>query len=182
MGKIKRVIQLYLLRRAMKRLDYRRRVVGYHNARRVALLYDAGSDGRPAFINTIINQLEHDGKSVLTLGYFNQKRIPEGVMTHEKVGFFSKKCFSLLMRPKSEVVRNFIDQPHDLLIDFTVQTHYMVKFVAGITKAFYKAGAHHPDYLSVFDLLLHLEEQTTDEKLADHVIHYLKIIKTPEEK
>ncbi len=164
----------------MKRLEYSRRVVGYQNAQYVALLYDAGTDGKSEFINKIINSLERDGKSVLTLGYFNQKRIPEEAKHNEKVGFFSKNCFSLLMRPKSEAVRNFIDQQYDLLIDLTVQTHYMVKFVAGITKAYYKAGAHHPDYLSVFDLLLQVDPQTSDAELADHAIHYLKIIKTPE--
>ncbi len=166
----------------MKRRQYRRCVVGYGNAKRIALLYDAGPDGKTAFINKIINNLEHDGKIVRAIGFFNQKRIPEGVIVNQKVGFFSKKSFSVWMYPKSETVRKFIDQPYDLLIDLTVQPHFMVKYVAGITKASYKAGAHHSDYLSVFDLLLYVDEQTTDEKLANHAIHYLKIIKTPEAK
>ncbi len=182
MGKVKRSIQLYLLRRAMKKLEYKKRVVSYDNAKRVGLFFDAGADGRPAFINKIINNLEHDGKSVFVLGFFNQKKIPEGLKNNEKAGFVSKNCFSVWMRPKSDVVRNFVDQPYDLLIDLTVQGHFMVKYVAGITKASYKAGVHHSDYLCVYDLLLHLDEQTTDEKLADHAIHYLKILKTPEEK
>ncbi len=182
MGKIKRYIQLFLLRRAMKKPEYKKRVVSYDNAKRVALLFDAGADGRPAFINKIINNLEHDGKSTFALGFFNQKRIPESLMINEKAGFVSKNCFSVWMRPKSDVVRSFVDQPYDLLIDLTTKGPFMVKYVAGITRASYKAGVHHPDFLTIYDLLLHIEDQTTDEKLADHAIHYLKIIKTPEEK
>lgn len=166
----------------MKRREYHRRVVGYDNARRVALLYDASPDGRPAFINKLINNLERDGKNVTALGFFNKKKIPEGVIASQKAAFFSRRSFSVWMRPKSDEVRSFIDQPHDLLIDLTVHPHFLVKLVAGITKAAYKAGVHHPDFLSVFDLLLHVDEQTSDEKLADHAIHYLKIIKTPKAK
>ena len=166
----------------MKRHAYHRRVVGYDDAKRVALIFDAGTNGKPNFINKIIGNLEHDGKHVTTLGFFNQKRIPEGIKIGEKVGFVARKSFSVWMRPKSDVVRNFIEQRYDLLIDLTVQGPFMVKYVAGITKASYKAGVHHPDYLGVYDLLLQVNEQATDEELAVHAIHYLKIIKTPEEK
>lgn len=182
MGKIKKSIQLFLLRRAMKRLSYRHRVVGYHHATRVALLYNATPDGKSAFINKLTKDLENDGKSVFTLGFFNQKRIPEEIMVVEKGDFVARKSFSIWMQPTSDVVRKFVEQSYDLLIDLTVQGPYMAKYIAGITKASYKTGVHHPDYLSVYDLLLHVNDQITDEQLADHVIHYLKIIKTPEEK
>ena len=182
MGKIKRVIQLFLLRRAMKKLEYERRVVGYDKAKNIALLFDAGTDGRPVFISQIINKLRNDGKLVSALGFFNQKRIPEGIKSIDGVSYCSKRSFSLWMQPGSETVKAFVKKPYELMIDLTIDDSFMVKYVAGITKAFYKAGAHHPDYLSVYDLLLHIDHKTTDEKLADYAVHYLKIIKTPEEK
>ncbi len=166
----------------MKSLDYRRFVVGYSKAKQVAVLYDAGSDGRPAFISQIMNRLKKDGKNVVALGFFNQKRMPEGVQAIEGVHYCSRKSFSIWMRPKSQAVGQFLEQSYDLLIDLTTKGPFMVKYVAGITRASYKAGVHHPDFLTIYDLLLHIEDQTTDEKLADHAIHYLKIIKTPEEK
>ncbi len=179
--KIIRTFRLFLLRRALKSLKRRRRVIGYEKARLLALLYNTPEDDQPAFLNRLVNQLQTEGKTVDAVGFFNNRIIPENVNPSPPVRLCHKNDFAWTMRPKTAFLKDFVAREYDILIDLSSSEAYQMKYLAALSPAMYKVGANHPDFIDIYDLIINVNEQCKADELAKHVIHYLKVIKTPVE-
>lgn len=179
--KIRRKIRLLLKRRALRKFARQPHVVSYSMAKHIAILYETDSEGSFASIASFIKQLQSDNKQLFVIAYYPQKRMPEGLDVPEGVACVIRKDFSLLMRPKKEAFRQFLNKEYDILIDLCSHQAFPMKMLAAMTPATFKVGAHHPDYVDIYDLILDVKNNYTASELAKHVIYYLKIIKTPGE-
>ena len=175
-------VRMFLIRRAMKRIDRQRKVVSYAGAGHIGVLCEPGHDNQTAFLTSFVDKLIADQKKVTAIGYYSKKRIPDITVLPRFLQWFTRKDFSLFMRPKSSALQDFAKQRFDILIDLTSRNTYPMKYIAAISSASYKAGAHNPDYLNIFDLVLKVKESCPVSEFAEHVVYYLKIIKTPGEK
>ncbi len=180
-NKIRRKIRLLLKQRALRRYARKRHVVSYALAKHFAVLYEMEPGGGFASIRPIVKQLQTENKKLSVVAYYPQKRMPEALDVPEGVACVVRKDFSLLMRPKNEALRQFLNKEYDILIDLSSHQAFPMKMLAAMTPATYKVGAHHPDYVDIYDLILDVKDNFTASELAKHVIHYLKIIKTPGE-
>ncbi len=179
--KIRYKIRLFLLRRAMRKHKRRRRVVGYDGARAFALLADGLPDGPPQFLNRLIDQLQTDGKTVDAVVFFHDKVIPDKVKPSPSVIHCQKNDFAWTMRPGPVPLQDLVAREVDILIDLSSSEALQMKYLAALSTALYKVGAHHPEFLDIYDLILNVNEQCKADELAKHAIHYLKMIKTPAE-
>ncbi len=150
-------------------------------AKNFAILYEMDSQGDFASISPFVEQLQLDNKTLSVIAYFHGKRIPEELGVPEGVTCVTRKDFSLFMQPKEEALRQFQNKKFDILIDLSSHKAFPMKMLATLAPAQYKVGAHHPDYVDIYDLILDVKDSCPASELAKHVIHYLKIIKTPEE-
>ncbi len=180
--KIIRWVRLFLISRAMKRVDRHRRVISYACARQIGLLCDLGDRNEVAFLNRFIKKLEADGKKITPIGYYSKKQVADVNALPEGLQWFRRKDFSLFLRPQRTELQNFAKQPFDILIDLTSARALPMKYIAAVSTASFKAGAHNQDYINIFDLVLQVKEDYPVSEFAEQVIHYLKIIKTPGEK
>ncbi len=173
-------IRLFLLRRALKKSRRQRRVVTYDQASSLVLLYEIKSDGSHDFINDLIAELQADGKTVYAIGFASDvKQDAPGQVAAPGI-LLNKKSFSLLMNLRDHGIREQLFNDHyDVLLDITGNEAIQMKKLAVQLPAAYKAGASHPDFLPVYDLLLEVKSDCAPSELAKHAIHYLKIIKTP---
>ncbi len=180
--KIIRWVRLFLIRRAMKRVDRHRKVISYAGARQIGLLCEPGGSDEVAFLSRFIEKLEADGKQITAIGYYSKKHVADLDTLPGAINWFRRKDFSLFFRPQRTELQNFAKQPFDILIDLTSARAHPMKYVAAISTASFKAGAHNQDYINIFDLVLQVKEDYPVSEFAEQVIHYLKIIKTPGEK
>lgn len=180
--KIIRWVRLLLIRRAMKRVDRHRKVISYAGARQIGLLCEPDGSDEVAFLNRFIKKLEADGKQITAIGYFSKKRVADINTLPKAVQWFRRKDFSIFLRPQRTQLQNFAKERFDILIDLTSAKAHQMKYIAAISTASFKAGSHNQDYMNIFDLVLQVKENCPVSEFAEHVIHYLKIIKTPGEK
>lgn len=180
--KIIRWVRLFLIRRAMTQIVRQRKVISYARARQIGLLCEADGRDEMAFLNRFIEKLEADGKQITSIGYFSKKHMTDISTMPEAVQWFRRKDFSMFLRPKAAQLQNFARQPFDILIDLTSAKAHQMKYIAAISTASFKAGSHNQDYMNIFDLVLQVKVNCPVSEFAEHVIHYLKIIKTPGEK
>ncbi len=175
-------IRLFLLRRALKKTRQQRRVVSYAEARSLVLLYEVKPDGSHAFIRDLLAELEADGKKVHAIGFAADRKLAEpedGSVTAPGI-LLTRKSFSWLMKVRDRGIREqLLHRQYDILLDITGSEAIQMKKLAVQLPAAYKAGASHPDFLPVFDLLMEVSADCPASELARHTIHYLKIIKTP---
>ncbi len=174
-------LRLFIIKRALKRLTREREIISYARAKRIGLLCGHGDEDHLAFLRSFIKTLEEDNKQVDALGFYQKKRKKENPILPGPIKWCTNTDFTLFLQPKIEHIKQFATQQFDILIDLSSPKAYPLKYIAAIAPAIYKAGANHSDHLNIFDLVLHVKEDCTAADLADHTIHYLKIIKTPEE-
>ncbi len=173
-------IKLILLRRASKKTQRQRRVVGYEQASSLVFLYEIKRDGSHAFIDDLMAELQADGKKVHAIGFAGDLKQAEPDRANGPGILLTQKSFSWLMNLRDPAISEqiFKDQ-YDILLDITGKAAIQMKKLAVLLPAAYKAGASHPDYLSVYDLLIDVKADCSARELARHAIHYLKVIKTP---
>lgn len=173
-------IRLYLLKRALKKTRRQRRVVGYEQARSLVLLYEITQDGSHAFVDDLIEEMEADGKKVLAVGFIGDVKQAEPDSGASPGILLTQKSFSWLMNLRDfDVKQKLLNAQYDILLDTTGSNAIQMKRLAVLLPAAYKAGASHPDFIPVYDLLMEVKEDCPAKDLARHAIHYLKIIKTP---
>jgi cell division protein FtsI/penicillin-binding protein 2 len=174
-------IRLFLIRRAMKRVDRERKVVSYAGATHIGVLCEPDRDDNTDFLNRFINKLKADNKKVTAIGYYSKKRMPDVSTLPQITQWFTRKDFSLFLRPQRVELQEYAKRRFDILIDLTTAGNYPMKYIAAISSASYKTGAHNSNYLNIFDFVIQVKEDCPASDFAEHIIHYLKIIKTPGE-
>ncbi len=173
------MFRLFLLRRALKASRRQKRVVGFDKARSILVLYELLPDKTHEFMNSFIRQIEDDGKKVEVIGYDYSKKAAEPQLSGPG-HIVSKSDFSWTMKPKNQQLKKLLAGPHyDIILDLSSSHAMRLKFLAVYIPASYKAGAAHPDFLNIYDLILDVGEDCSQGELAKHALHYLKIIKTP---
>ncbi len=184
MNPIKKIInklRLLLLHRALKKTTRKKRVVSYALAKRVAVLYESDCQGKPGYLKKLLLHLNNDNKKTATLAYYPHKKGQENLDKQLNETCFGNRDLTFLMKPKKESLKQFISQEFDILLDLTSHQAGRAKHIAAVSNALYKVGAFNKHYNQVYDLILHVKDDCPASELAEHAIHYLKIIKTKEE-
>ncbi len=178
MKKIRHRFRLYLVRRGLKSALRKRRVNSYSDAVQVGVLCEAAGETDVVFIRNLSEQLKADRKNTTVVLYSGKKPLLSGIELPEQTYPVYEKDFSWLLKPKKETLASFARKELDLLIDLTSARAYPMKYLAAVSRATYKAGAHNSDYIDIYDLILQVDEACSVEALYNHILHYLKMIKT----
>ena len=179
MSAFKKIIKKYrnyFFKKKTGNIIRQKRVVNYHDAKNIGLIYDASHEENYMAITEITRRLQFDNKTVYSLGFFRQKKKPEYCFPKLIFGFFSSRDFTWSFEVKSNFAHEFIQTEFDILIDLSPSGIFHTKYVAALSKAKYKVGIYSKEYFFIYDLLLDVNENIPLEKVIDHSLHYLKTI------
>lgn len=174
--KIQKSIQVYFFDRELKKLDRKKKVVGFDAARKIGILYDCSQEKHYREVVRLVKDLERQGKTVHALGFVRQKKMPEYTIAQLNLSFCHRSDFSWRLKLKSPQLQNFIRSGFDLLMDLSPPDLILMKYVMGLSDAAYKAGPYHQEYLKVYDLMISEKPDSGLKELIEHMLHYLKII------
>ncbi|MCS6981568.1 MAG: hypothetical protein NZM65_05155 [Flavobacteriales bacterium] len=120
--------------------------------RTVGILYDATDREVFEYVNDVVKRLRAEMKKVYTLGFINSRDERDMLSSRLGFDFFNRKCLDFYLRPKSPVVRNFMAEPFDLLIDLNVERLWPLEYIMRCSRASFKVGLsptpHSPHDLS----------------------------------
>ena len=174
--KLIKSIRLFFFQRELKKVTRKKKVVGFDAAKKIGILFDCSQKEHYLEVVSLIKELENQGKTVHALGFVRQKQLPEYTMARLNLSFCHHSDFSWFLKMKSPQLQNFSRSGFDLLIDLSPDDLFLMKLVAGISDATYKAGPFHDDYVDVYDLMIREKETASLKELIEHMLHYLKII------
>src|SRR5690606_38230865 len=98
-------VREYFLQKMLNKIELRRRAITYDSAQTIGILFDATElDDREQVIE-FSKSLQAKDKKVKLLGFFNSKQLVDNF----PFSGFNKSDVDWLMRPKGEVVKNFMD-------------------------------------------------------------------------
>lgn len=112
-------------------------------------------------------------KTVKALGYSATKEAPHWIALGIEFDYFTAKDLNWYFKPTGTAVRNFIEEPFDILIDLTMEPHLPVEWVLRTAQSRLKVGRLSDDGADAYDLMIDVSAGKTLPNLMTQVNHYL---------
>jgi hypothetical protein len=169
-------IKYWFLRRASRKIKRTGSLIGYNQAKSFGIIYDASTEENYRRITWLVKDLQQDQKKVKTLGYVNLKKMPDYSFPKLTFEFCNYKDFSITQHPKAKNIKDFASLEFDILIDLTPANFDHMKYVSAISVSKMKVGRFNKNYIDIYDLLLQIDDNCTQDETINHMLHYIKMI------
>ncbi len=179
---IKRSVANYVLNKKLGKLKRDKKLVNLHNAGTIGILYNVSSQTTFQIVKTLVKELTSRQRQVMALGFVNRKSIPNYCIAANSGYHFNLRDLNWYGAPKNDYIHEFINKEFDILIDLSLDDVFVFKYISGLSRSKFKVGRHNDNYLDCFDLMIKMEPNVSLDALIEQVIHYLAIIKSPENK
>lgn len=145
----------------------------FHRANSILLLYESEWQERNADIRAIATQLRDQGKQVVCWGYVKKdKPLSPNLPDSRMLG---TKDFSILGKPKAEILQYLEHHPFDVLLDLTTSPVLSLQYVALYAKAQCKIGSQNT---GLYNLVVQTPADATADYLFQQMLHYIQLIKS----
>lgn len=155
-----------------------RQVVSFAQAKKIGMLYDATNEQDYELVKQYIKSIRADHKEVFALGYVDKKQLPVSQFAQLGLDFFTKKDLKWNMIPDSLEIKNFINEPFDILINLNEGNCFPLNYITAMSKAKFRIGRYHKKNLINFDMLIEAGNSTSLSNYIKEVDRYLRIIKS----
>ncbi|HLP13177.1 MAG TPA: hypothetical protein VK177_14665 [Flavobacteriales bacterium] len=158
------------------------KVYNMDEARSVTILYYLDNEETFSIIKKYVKYLkEEEGiKRVMAIGYYDgdEKNVPEYISPKLEFDFIVKHVHAKSGKPAGNIVKNFIEQDYDILLDLTYDKKLPLMYMLNWSAARFKVGVHQEENLKFYDLnIIQHNKSLTD--LIDNINSILKKINKP---
>jgi len=178
--KFRQNIATWFLNRKIKKLNRDSKAVGFSEATKIGILYDASKEDDYLLVKKLVQEIRDEHKDVLALGYINAKNLPRNRYIKLGLDFFTKKQLNWYKKPVGLTATNFINENFDVLINLNIEKVYPLRYLAAATKASFKIGRYNSGNQGYCDFMVKAERRSGLEDLIKQTMHYLKIINNNE--
>ncbi|HYG51335.1 MAG TPA: hypothetical protein VD905_10555 [Flavobacteriales bacterium] len=179
---IKRRLAQSNYRREFKNYKRSGKVYNMDEARSVAILYHLDNEETFSIIKKYVKYLkEEEGiKRIMAVGYYDgdEKAVPAYVSPKLEFDFLLRHEHAKSGKPSGNIVKNFVEQDYDILVDLTYDKKLPLMYVLNWSVARFKVGVHQEENLQFYDLnIIQNNKSLTD--LIDNINMILKKINKP---
>lgn len=140
------------IRNALKNHHPERKMVPYHRAKNIGVLFNSQYEGKEAqCINQFFRRLRDDGKNVKSLTCLMHERSNPFDF---KFDYFSEKDLTLAGEVKSDAVGRFISTDFDYLFCLNQTPFLPFDFVLAQSKARFRVGLYQEEKPGFFELMI----------------------------
>src|ERR1035437_4331026 len=142
----------------------------------VGILFDATNPDDLEIVKRYVVYMREHRKKVKAIGFFNTKEIPALTYSKLEYDFLSAKELNWFGKPNSAVVKNFIQEDFDLLIDLNVHDHFVLKYISALSKAKFKVGKYNEKDESIYDMMIDADNTQTLKYFLRQVDTYITML------
>jgi hypothetical protein len=161
----------------VSRLKLKREVVGFDEAKKIGLLYDATNNGDFEVVKQYIKSVRSRQKDVLALGYVDKKELPANQYAQYGLDFFSRKNLNWQMIPANPVVNNFINESFDILINLNNNKCFPLRYISAVSHARFRVGRFDKKNVICYDMMIQLNGEPGIKTIIEEVENFLRQIK-----
>lgn len=177
MKAIKDRLGRYLLNKHKENEKIKRSVTPFEYIKTIGVLYNAEMKENTKKIDKFCEELKHEGIKVIRLGYYDQKKIPEGVIPLHGDEFFSRKDIAWNGLPSKNIIGSFVNQEFDYLLNLYLKDIQPLLYTSANSKAKFRIGKYNEAYTKCYDFMVDTTKNDNIEHLMKQTLHYLKTLK-----
>lgn len=148
----------------------------FEKAKTVGIIFDATNTDDYEIVKRYVVYLREHMKKVKVIGFFSTKEIPALTYSKLEYDFFSVKELNWLGKPESVIIKNFIDEEYDLLIDLNIHDHFALKYIAALSKSRFKVGKLDEDGIDIHDLMIDADNTQTVKYFLRQIDTYITML------
>lgn len=153
-------------------------VVSFDDALKIGLLYDATDErDSDAVKNYIKNVRSNYKKEILAIGYVDRKNLQKSQYAQVGLDFFTRKDVNFQMIPISPIVKNFINEQFDILINLNAGKCFPLKYIMIMSKAKFRVGRYITTGSESYDMMVKLTGDPPIKTVIEEIEHFLRLIK-----
>jgi len=141
------------------------------NVREVGIVYDVKKTSMQ-LLNKVTHYFEAAGKTVITIGFLEEKELGDLVPSN-KEEYFCKKDLNFWKLPKKEVVQKFISKDFDYLINLDMIGRNELQAISTFSNAKTRIGKHLEEYPFSQDFMIKSHAESGEE-LFNEIKKYIK--------
>ncbi len=162
----------YLLKKETPSYQIARCSVSLEEAKSIGILFEATQPEAREAVLRFAKELKEQGKSVKLLAFFDNTLKSENFTFH----YFNRKQLDLALRPGSQDVDHFKEQPFDLLLTLSNKSVLPLDYIAAHAKARFRVGPC-TDKIFCYDLMIESSGKKDLPVFLKEVISYLTNIR-----
>ena len=177
-GRIKSAIANFRFQKDLEKVRFQRQAVGFDEAKKIGLLYDATDEGDFEAIKAYLKGVRKEQKEVYALGYVDKKELPRSQFAQYGIDFFTRKDLGWNMIPGNLTVNNFINEPYDIVVNLAVNSCFPLRYITAVSHARFRVGRFDKRNTYCYDLMLNTRDDIGIQELLVQVENYLRLIKS----
>ncbi len=154
----------------------------FEKIKTVGIVFDATNAEDYEIVKRYVVYLRDHLKKVKVMGFFSSKEIPALTYSKLEYDFFSTKELNWMGMPNSVIIRNFINEEYDLLIDLNIHDHFPLKYIAALSKAKFKVGKFNEDDTEIHDMMIDCDGTKTVKYFLRQIDTYITMLNSTEVK
>jgi len=169
--------QLRFLKEVQKQ-KHKSEVIGFGDAVSIGILYDA-TDERDyetvkAYVKTVRGTYKKD---ILAMGFIDKKKLPASQFAQYGLDFFTRADLDFRLIPNNPIVKNFIEQKFDILINLNAGNCFPLRYIAALSRSRFRVGRYDQKYTTCYDMMIHLSAETPIKEVIEETEYFLRKIK-----
>jgi hypothetical protein len=160
------------------RMKHDREAVGFDQARKIGILYDATDMKDFEVIKQYVKEVRAQQKEVTALGFVDRKELSQNQFSQLGIDFFSKKNLNWKMIPSHRAVTNFINEKFDIVINLAKNDIFPLRYIAALSKARFRVGRFDKQFTFCYDLMIDTESGADIKQFIEQAENYLRQIKS----
>lgn len=162
----------------MEKLKQKREVVGFDEAKKIGVLYDATDSSNFEIMKAYVKNIRSQQKEILALGYVDKKELPSNQYAQYGLDFFTRKHLDWKMIPHHIIVQNFIAEKFDILINLNNNSCFPLRYIAALSQARFRVGRFDRRNLMCYEMMIDTKGETGMKTIIEEMEGYLRKIKS----
>lgn len=182
-GNIKLSLANRSLKQELKAIGHVRKPLQFRfdNVKTVGVVFDATNSEDFEIVKRYVVYLREHLKKVKVIGFFSTKNIPTLTYSKLEYDFFSTRELNWMGTPNSVIIRNFINEEFDLLIDLNIHDHFPLKYISALSKAAFKVGKFNENDREIHDMMIDADNTKTVKYFLRQIDTYIAMMNKGEE-
>lgn len=163
----------YFLSRDYKKVKRKPQALNLSQARNIGILFEVRSKEDIDTVRAFVSQIKERNRKITALGYVATKELLQTLKSDNEFDFISKLDFNWYYKPEKYVIKNFMSDGMDVLIDLSLKKNPALLYVAAFTEAKMKVARFDEKQKEYYDLMIDTNKDNTLKYLITQIKHYI---------